>query len=1011
MALDDFSLDPYSVETSNVDAQMKALLAHQLRNRQPVSAHYGDLFSNVLNTIADRSDRNDLMAQKRAISESQQKLLGEALRGMPEDITALVHNPSTRAEGLKSVTEERKRQRELKDWEASPLSKPLGQQAPAGPIPTDMVGGYQAGSEQAPPPNAPSYEELVRLQSHPNARIATAAKNMLEAYYKPHGPNASFRFDPTGNAQAIPGVIENLAKIEEAKKRADATYRVGPEWASRNPAGGITPRSELDMLGGGPRALPLSTGGGMLPATPAYTGGVGSTTQPPSPVPTLNPPPRSGGIPPNPNVAIGAPPEADVMAKILAAAQAQGGQSFQGQIAPGGAAQVQPIPMQAKPPQPVPGASFNPEMQKANIAENSKRQELVADIPASMKLLDDLIKLSPSVPAGTRGVLGKATAAAEEFLTGKPNQTYAKTQEYESKVRQAAYPLLRATFGAQFTQKEGDNYIGTFGDIGTNPEARMRLLMDLKAKGQEKYTEAQDYNKAVQVGADPNQYVKQMKEWRTQQQGNPTNPAAAATPAPTAGARPQFPVEKFDETFMGDLKRNARALPGAIASQGGVDAMKDTYSNLWEGGKQLVGQGDREAWKAEAARQEAKARNDPQYAQAKIVHDIVNPTALIGGTTTKILPAALAAATQGALRPQESLAKQLEEGVVSGTLGGVATGVSKILPSTGRQPGAFATSAPELTQAEKTAANMGVNPTNAQLNPKDVFSKVFGPEANRASSLGQIEKMTESLLKETGSTAKKVTPEVLEAQTTILSDTYKTLFPKNVRAKVGTDEAKALADAIKTAPQVEDLMAKGPKLAAIYNIVQSGTPGRIKLADLHDAWKEVGQVAGGPRSQAAGEIRGVLEDIMTKGMGDKGLKQFKDLNHKWGALEDIKQVYEGGAKQGTGRAQELITPSSLEQWARKLPDSSPVREAAGMVKGLGIKDFKEGAPILEANLTTPGGIAQAITGITPEWMLKGLNYSAANADPAVKALLELLRAGTARGPQEYLPEVRNQNAP
>ena len=84
-----------------------------------------------------------------------------------------------------------------------------------------------------------------------------------------------------------------------------------------------------------------------------------------------------------------------------------------------------------------------------------------------------------------------------------------------------------------------------------------------------------------------------------------------------------------------------------------------------------------------------------------------------------------------------------------------------------------------------------------------------------------------------------------------------------------------------------------------------------------------------------------------------------------------------------------------------------------MVKGLGIKDFRESTGVLGSaeSLTSPRGIADLITNLVPEPVLRYANKSAFNADPQTKFLIELLRAGTARGPQEIFQEVRNQNAP
>jgi hypothetical protein len=56
-------------------------------------------------------------------------------------------------------------------------------------------------------------------------------------------------------------------------------------------------------------------------------------------------------------------------------------------------------------------------------------------------------------------------------------------QEYINTVRNVLFPQLRATFGAQFTAKEGEALIATLGDPDLSPEekdASLRAFLDQK---------------------------------------------------------------------------------------------------------------------------------------------------------------------------------------------------------------------------------------------------------------------------------------------------------------------------------------------------------------------------------------------------------------------------------------------------------------------------------------------------------------------------------------------------
>ena len=451
-------------------------------------------------------------------------------------------------------------------------------------------------------------------------------------------------------------------------------------------------------------------------------------------------------------------------------------------------------------------------------------------------------------------------------------------------------------------------------------------------------------------------------------------------------------------------------------------AMEDTYKNLATGARQLAGDfipgvppADREAWKYEEARQNARAQSDPRYAQARTFHGIVNPTAAIGGTTTKILPSAAAAFAQNVLEPKGSLAEQLESGVVGGVTQGGSTLVSKAIPATGQAP--YMKGA--LNEAERRAKQLGVNVTNTQLNPRDELSRFVAAAVDPVSHLKQIEQMTTGLLRETGSKATRMSTEALDAQSTVLNKQFDDLLSNAKKATFDATKKAELQKLIKDNPAIEEIMAsqKAPTLSKmVIDLNQVGqkhpgggilTSARMGLDDLHRAYREIGRAAPGEASHAAGELRnwikGAIEDTLEKTGQRRG--SFDQLNKKWGSLEDVTKIWDGGAGQGQGRAAGMIRPTAIMQYVKEMPEGSPIKSTAGMIHSLGIRDF--GEEVLRGlDVTKPMSMIGSAASILPDPLLRYLNKSISNSDPGAKLLAEMLRAGAARGPNELLEETR-----
>lgn len=686
-------------------------------------------------------------------------------------------------------------------------------------------------------------------------------------------------------------------------------------------------------------------------------------------------------------------------------------------------------------PRPVPRPSYNPEQHKADIAENTLRLNGVASAPRVIDTIQELRSESPNLKlAGPMGPLGKAAALAETVFTGKQPQELGDLEAWESKLKRQVYPTLRQLLGPQFTAKEGEDVTKTWGGSTATTAGREKILSNIQKEIERGYREANWHNEAVQVGADPSEYLRQRYEFQRRMQGNPNQPGAAA-PAPTSGqvAKPDFEpgvMDFFGKVFnpstqeAQDVGRNIVSLPKSLVSSGGRSAAVDAYKNIATGARQLadvipgVPLSDRSGVAAEQARQAKMAAENPDYNAASILHGIANPTALVGGTTMAIPKVLAAAATQGAMRPQTSLAKQFEEGATNAIVAAPFALAAKAIPATGKPVGYFARETPPPTELEQQAQRFGVSPTNAQLNPGDLISKIAGGPADRVAHGQQIRQITESLLAEAGSKAKVLSNEALATRAGELSDEFKAVFNKTEGAPLTSQNASALRAAIDDNPQIEKLVASGeaPTLAALRQAIEDASQKgtwikKFPLDKLHRAWLEIGDAAG-HHGREAGALREVIMPIIEEGLKKSGKPAgtFERLNNQWGALQDLKKVWGEGVGRGVGEASDTLRPTAIEQFAKEMPAGSSIKEAGSLTHGYGIRDFGETPLNLRPfNLMEPGSW-KAAAEMSPDWLLKLLNTSATGASPGTKKMLELLRAGVSRGSTDVSEELRSENA-
>lgn len=110
---------------------------------------------------------------------------------------------------------------------------------------------------------------------------------------------------------------------------------------------------------------------------------------------------------------------------------------------------------------------------KAQGAAVSEYQSIASKMPGLEKVVKDLDDISNRA---TYTYAGQALDAATRQLGFAPRDAAIARAEYTSKVDNQILPLLRDTFGAQFTQKEGETLRATLGDPDKSPQEKQAVL-------------------------------------------------------------------------------------------------------------------------------------------------------------------------------------------------------------------------------------------------------------------------------------------------------------------------------------------------------------------------------------------------------------------------------------------------------------------------------------------------------------------------------------------------------
>lgn len=142
------------------------------------------------------------------------------------------------------------------------------------------------------------------------------------------------------------------------------------------------------------------------------------------------------------------------------------------------------------------------ELGKNYAADLDEYNNMVSKMP---ELEETVGRLTDLAPVATFTKFGRIYDIAKKELQGKSTKGGVAREEYDSIISNQVLPLMRDTFGAQFTQKEGETLRATLGDVNKTPEEKevaLRSFIEQKKKSIEsKYRKLQSYERGMGVKA------------------------------------------------------------------------------------------------------------------------------------------------------------------------------------------------------------------------------------------------------------------------------------------------------------------------------------------------------------------------------------------------------------------------------------------------------------------------------------------------------------------------------
>ena len=113
------------------------------------------------------------------------------------------------------------------------------------------------------------------------------------------------------------------------------------------------------------------------------------------------------------------------------------------------------------------------EMQKQYVKDVDEYKNMVSKLP---QLNKTVAKLKELAPKATYTYIGQGVDFLGKQLVGKTTEGAEARAEYSAIVNNQILPLLRDTFGAQFTEREGAELRKTLGDLNASPDEKIAIL-------------------------------------------------------------------------------------------------------------------------------------------------------------------------------------------------------------------------------------------------------------------------------------------------------------------------------------------------------------------------------------------------------------------------------------------------------------------------------------------------------------------------------------------------------
>ena len=1029
--------DPEENELGDLDALYKSILARKVRG----GSNWGDPLMAVTDSISNSMDRREVEARKMQLVARQQQQLEAAMPDASPEVRALMSSPHTRPAALAKYGEERKRMEAERQYAEFTRGRPA---APgAGPSPEGQSTLPQTMSVAQRMSSLPD-EELLAMQQHPNASMATTAKAIMAYREKGRDPNHLYPQAGSSSPSLMPNALAALEGSAGQTARGKAQGEL--EWIN-DPTDPTkqrpVPRASLLGPGQGPVGGSVPPGPSAAPNNlPGPQNVVGG-----GPTPPATRPAPQGGSPVDQMTAgmkrslvdaaskgdmqtvnqIGnalinrGVPQQEVVQLVANSATVQ--QPPQGQPPQGQPQQPmpqQPMPQQPMPQQPMPSAGASrPSPQGTAISQHigAEYPKMEASYYSAKEILDKL----PTIEKSIKDNPGWAYGALPRFVGGPLLRTMSAAGAYSEK-EMAAHQTLGAAEAALMGPMAKEANLGT--SQGFTDKDRefvsQRLPSPNKSERENRQAiqEIKDYfqRKSMESFA----RLKQANpEWTPVGQ-NPTEPGQTSAPVPgkQSAAEPNdsyWGMSASSGQLMSDAygpEGKATASPTRPIDQGNV--LERTLKGL-EHGIGVAGAGVTSALPSSVAKmvglqqpteqdvgaiREAAPQTTAGGVGQFVGETAANPTSYVpmGGplSTLKALGAGAASgATALAATPEE----RARNTIFSSTLGALGNKVAnKFIPAT------------ETSTPAQAAAREGFE--SVPLSQKQIAGKNRTWEAEGISEQ-QARAITAKLMKGTGSESSRATSAAIDAQESMLKGEFNKMFPSDRAIRMETSDAakiQAVMDPYKEVMASSAFVERAPGIRQLYDFsrrtVERNKPRVIPADILQGALQDVSHIEN-PRMQKA--MRDEIKAYVERSLGPKEAEEFAALNQKWGALQDVRKM---------GYSDGMIQPSSVRG-----PSGSEASAAKDFVENFNIKNpkpFWDQSVNINPNVHTPTGALGAALSIaagspvskSSGWAQGKLGMSnLLDWNPTTKELVELLRKQSSIAPREFSEYRRDDNAP